>query len=77
MPNWEEYYGTYDPDELNERFHEDCVNASRAEDEEYERLQRLLANSDSTELHKNDNDINSSEKSNEQILEEDDEEIPF
>ena len=47
MPNWEEYYGTYDPDELDKRFHEDCVNASRAEDEEYERLQRSLLNPDS------------------------------
>lgn len=29
MPNWEEYYGTYDPDELNERFHEDCGKSGK------------------------------------------------
>ena len=71
MPNWEEYYGTYDPDELNERFHEDCVDASRAEDEAYECLQRSLLNPDSTST----NDvIDSSEKSDEQTSEE---ELPF
>lgn len=75
MPNWEEYYGTYDPDELDRRFHEDCINASRAEDEEYERLQRSLleSNSDSAKSNKpnvqNNNDID--------LSEEDDEEIPF
>ena len=75
MPNWEEYYGTYDPDELDRRFHEDCINASRAEDEEYERLQRSLleSNSDPAKSNEsnvqNNNDIDSSE--------EDDEEIPF
>lgn len=75
MPNWEEYYGTYDPDELDRRFHEDCINASRAEDEEYEQLQRsfLESNSDPAKLNKsnvqNNNDID--------LSEEDDEEIPF
>lgn len=67
MPNWEEYYGTYDPDELNERFYEDCVNAARAEDEEYERLQRSLLNPNSTSA----NDVvDLSEKSDEQTSEE-------
>lgn len=71
MPNWEGYYGTYDPDELNERFHKDCVDASRAEEEAYERLQRSLLNPDSTST----NDVvDSSEKSDEQTSEE---EIPF
>lgn len=71
MHNWEEYYGTYDPNELNERFHEDCVNAARAEDEEYERLQRSLLNPDSTST----NDVvDLSEKSDEQTSEE---ELPF
>ena len=75
MPNWEEYYGTYDPDELDRRFHEDCINASRAEDEEYKRLQRSLleSNSDPAKLNEsnvqNNNDID--------LSEEDDEEIPF
>lgn len=73
MPNWEEYYGTYDPDELDRRFHEDCINASRAEDEEYERLQRsfLESNSDPAKLNKsnvqNNNDIDLSEEDNEEI----------
>ena len=73
MPNWEEYYGTYDPDELNERFHEDCINASRAEDEEYEQLQRsfLESKSDPAKLNKsnvqNNNDIDLSEEDNEEI----------
>ena len=71
MHNWEEYYGTYDPNELNERFHEDCVNAAHAEDEEYERLQRSLLNHDSTST----NDVvDLSEKSDEQTSEE---ELPF
>lgn len=71
MHNCEEYYGTYDPNELNERFHEDCVNAARAEDEEYERLQRSLLNPDSTST----NDVvDLSEKSDEQTSEE---ELPF
>ena len=75
MPNWEEYYGTYDPDEVDRRFHEDCIHASRAEDEEYERLQRSLleSNSDSAKSNEpnvqNNNDID--------LSEEDDEEIPF
>ena len=73
MPNWEEYYGTYDPDELDRRFHEDCINASRAEDEEYERLQRsfLESNGDPAKLNKsnvqNNNDIDLSEEDNEEI----------
>ena len=73
MPNWEEYYGTYDPDELDRRFHEDCISASRAEDEEYERLQRsfLESNSDPAKLNKsnvqNNNDIDLSEEDNEEI----------
>ena len=73
MPNWEEYYGTYDPDELDRRFHEDCINASRAEDKEYEQLQRsfLESNSDPAKLNKsnvqNNNDIDLSEEDNEEI----------
>lgn len=73
MPNWEEYYGTYDPDELDRRFHEDCINVSRAEDEEYEQLQRsfLGSNSDPAKLNKsnvqNNNDIDLSEEDNEEI----------
>lgn len=74
MPNWEEYYGTYDPDELDRRFHEDCINASRAEDEEYERLQRSFLKSNSDPAKSNESNV---QNNNDIDLSEDDEEIPF
>ena len=75
MPNWEEYYGTYDPDELDRRFHEDCINASRAEDEEYERLQRSLLKSNSDPAKSNESNVQNNNDID--LSEEDDEEIPF
>lgn len=75
MPNWEEYYGTYDPDELDRRFHEDCINASRAEDEEYERLQRSLLESNSDSAKSNESNVQNNNDID--LSEEDDEEIPF
>lgn len=75
MPNWEEYYGTYDPDELDRRFHEDCINASRAEDKEYERFQRSLLESNSDPAKSNESNVQNNNDID--LSEEDDEEIPF
>ena len=75
MPNWEEYYGTYDPDELDRRFHEDCINALRAEDDEYERLQRSLLKSHSDPEKSNESNVQNNNDID--LSEEDDEEIPF
>ena len=51
MPNWEEYYGTYDPDELDEKFHEDCKRASQMEDEAYS--QKVEIEQDGIYFYKN------------------------